>query len=123
MGVVLFDLRVGHFDDPPNSEAAELGKVIKESFTLMGKLNGGLEWFLLKYTDFKTPTFNKFCEALDFIFSISSKYVDKAMTELKEMSDGPEEEFVDNEGTKALKFPTKNGNISFLNELGGFLDS
>jgi len=104
MGVVLFDLRVGHFDDPPNSEAAELGKVIKESFTLMGKLNGGLEWFLLKYTDFKTPTFNKFCEALDFIFSISNKYVDKTMTELKEMSDGPEEEFVDNQAISLMSY-------------------
>lgn len=45
MGIIVFDSRVGLFDDPPNSEAVEMVKAINDSFKLMGKLNGGLESF------------------------------------------------------------------------------
>lgn len=98
MGIVVFDLRVGLFNDPPNRETAEMVKAINESFVLMGKLNGGLERLLLQYTCFKSSTYKKLCDNLDAVLRIGHKFVNTRMKKLKEMAEGGEE-FVENQGT------------------------
>ena len=90
MGIIVFDSRVGLFDDPPNSEAVEMVKAINDSFKLMGKLNGGLESFLLKYTCYKTSTFKTMCDVLDVVVKTSYKLVDKTMKKLQEKADDVE---------------------------------
>ena len=90
MGIIVFDSRIGLFDDPPNSEAIEMVKAVYDSFKLMGKLNGGLESFLLKYTCFKTSTFKTMCDVLDVVVKTSYKLVDKTMKKLQEKADDVE---------------------------------
>ena len=97
MGIVVFDLRVGLFDDPPNSDTAEMVKAINESFTLMGKLNGGAERLFLRYTSFKSSSYVKLCENLDTVLRIGHKFVNARVKKLQEMADGGEE-FVENQG-------------------------
>ena len=92
MGIIVFDSRIGLFDDPLNSDAIEMVKAVSDSFKLMGKLNGGLESFLLKYTYYKTSTFKTMCDALDVILKTSYKLVDKTMKKLQEKADDVEDD-------------------------------
>ena len=92
MGIIVFDSRIGLFDDPLNSEAIEMVKAVSDSFKLMGKLNGGLESFLLKYTYYKTSTFKTMCDALDVILKTSYKLVDKTMKKLQEKAHDVEDD-------------------------------
>ena len=92
MGITVFDSRIGLFDDPPNSKAIEMVKAINDSFKLMGKLNGGLESFLLKYTCYKTSTFKTMCDVLDVVLKTSYKLVNKTMKKLQEKADDVEDD-------------------------------
>ena len=92
MGITVFDSRIGLFDDPPNNKAIEMVKAINDSFKLMGKLNGGLESFLLKYTCYKTSTFKTMCDVLDVVLKTSYKLVAKTMKKLQEKADDVEDD-------------------------------
>ena len=98
MGIVVFDLRVGLFNDPPNDETVQMVKAINESFTLMGKLNGGFERLLLRYTSYKSSSYKKLCDNLDTVLRVGHGFVNERMKRLKEMADGGDE-FVENQGT------------------------
>ena len=91
-----FDERVGLYDDPPNQEIVKMIKATFDGFKYMGILNRGLEGLLYRFVN--TPSYKKFCESQDTLFSISQKFVDRKIIELNKMADDGGEFFA-NQGT------------------------
>ena len=95
VGTVAFDLRVGLYDDPPNQEIINMIKATFDGFKYLGNLNRG--WESQLYTLVTTPSYRKFCESQDTLFSIGQKVVDKKVADLKKLAEDGDE-FVENQG-------------------------
>lgn len=85
VGTMAFDIRVGLYDDPPNKETVKMIKANSERVKLVGKLNRGWERLLLGLV--WTPSYSKFCNAQDTVFSVGQAIVDKKVEELKNMAE------------------------------------
>lgn len=106
-----FDLRVGLYDDPPNQDIIKIIQATFDGFKYLGYLNRGWESQLYRFVT--TPSYRKFCETQDTLFSIGQKIVDRKVADLKKLTaDG--DEFVENQGRLSSKVSYDNIFFSFL---------
>ena len=85
MGTLVFDVRVGLYNDPPSEEAMRFIGAIHDVFqSLHAFVFGILEKHLYHYVN--TPNFVKLERAVDTSFEIGQGYIDKKMKDLKEMA-------------------------------------
>ena len=86
---MVFDERVGLYDDPPKEETAKMLKATLDTIVYMGKLSEGLEGLIFRF--FKTPSYWKYCEAEDTAIRIGQEIVNKEVLELKKMAEEGEQ--------------------------------
>lgn len=85
VGTLVFDVRVGLYNDPPSEEAMRFIGAIHDVFqSLHAFVFGILEKHLYHYVN--TPNFVKLERAVDTSFEIGQGYIDKKMKDLKEMA-------------------------------------
>lgn len=89
VGTMVFDVRIGLYDDPPNKETVKMIEATKETFRLLGVLCRGLENVLFPFVT--TPTYRKYCEVQDIAIDIGQRIVDNKVSELKKMAEEGEE--------------------------------
>ena len=89
VGTMVFDVRIGLYDDPPNKETVKMIEATKETFRLLGVLCRGLENVLFPFVT--TPTYRKYCEVQDISIDIGQRIVDNKVSELKKMAEEGEE--------------------------------
>ncbi|XP_031571785.1 uncharacterized protein LOC116305923 [Actinia tenebrosa] len=89
IGTMVFDARIGLYEDPPKEEPQRFIQSVHDLFHYTQQIMFGFENYLFKYFD--TPSWKKLCKAQDIAIEIGQKYVDKKIAELKEKLDNPEE--------------------------------
>ena len=103
VGTIVFDTRIGLYDDPPNKDEMEMIHATMETFGSWGKPLVGWESLLFRFA--MTPSYRKFCKPEDTMLAIGQKFVDKKVTELKKQAEQGMS-FVENQG-QSLKFRTR----------------
>lgn len=85
MGTLVLDARLGLYNDPPSAEGVRLIQGVNEAFECIQiLLFGFVEKNLLPYLD--TPSFKKFCKAMDSTDEVLRMFIDKKMKEIEEMA-------------------------------------
>ena len=85
VGTLVFDTRIGLYNDPPNEEAVRFIQAVEDMFICLGVLLlGFVEKNLLPYMD--TPSFKKLSKSLDIQTEIGMMFIDKKIKELEEMA-------------------------------------
>ncbi|KAL9959272.1 hypothetical protein ACROYT_G032582 [Oculina patagonica] len=85
VGTLVFDSRIGLYDDPPSEEAVKFIQAVDDIFQcLHNLLFGFVEKNLLPYID--TPSFKKLSKSLDIQSEIGMMYINKKIKELEEMA-------------------------------------
>ncbi|XP_078342285.1 1,25-dihydroxyvitamin D(3) 24-hydroxylase, mitochondrial-like [Oculina patagonica] len=85
VGTLVFDSRIGLYDDPPSEEAMKFIQAVDDMFKCLGKLMlGFVEKNLLPYMD--TPSFKKLSKSMDIQNEIGMMYINKKIKELEEMA-------------------------------------
>lgn len=85
MGTLVLDARLGLYNDPPSAEGVRLIQGVSEAFECIQiLLFGFVEKNLLPYLD--TPSFKKFCKAMDSTDEVLRMFIDKKMKEIEEMA-------------------------------------
>ena len=92
---MVFDTRVGLYNDPPNKDAMEIIRATVETFACWGKLLSGWESLLFRFAT--TPSYKKFCKAQDTLLAIGQKFVDNKVVELNKIREQGNS-FVDDQG-------------------------
>ena len=86
VGTLVFDDRVGLYDDPPSEEATRFIDAVNDVFAYSHiLLFGFVENLLLPYVD--TPSFKKLGKAMDTMAEIGEMFIKKKIKELEEMAD------------------------------------
>ena len=86
IGTVAFDTRLGLYDDPIPPEVLQFINEVQNFFALSHKLIFSATHRIAgPYID--TPLFKKFLKCADTILDIGQGFVEKKMTELKEMAE------------------------------------
>ena len=97
MGTLVFDTRVGLYNDPPSEEALRFIGSIHDTFqSLHAFVFGIVEKNLFQYMN--TPNFVKLERALDTSFEIGRGYIDKKMKDLEEMAHKGSDDSQESEG-------------------------
>ena len=99
VGTMVFDARVGLYDDPQNKDAVDMIHATLETFACWGKLVTGWESVLFRFAT--TPSYRKFCKAQDTMLAIGQKFVDNKVMELNNMAEQGNS-FVDDQGKCSL---------------------
>ena len=85
MGTLVLDARIGLYDDPPSEEGVRLIQGVEDVVECMQILIFGfVEKNLLPYVD--TPSFNKFCKAVDSNDEVLRIFINKKIKELEDMA-------------------------------------
>ena len=94
---MVFDTRVGLYNDPPSEEALRFIGSIHDTFqSLHAFVFGIVEKNLFQYMN--TPNFVKLERALDTSFEIGRGYIDKKMKDLEEMAHKGSDDSQESEG-------------------------
>ncbi len=101
VGTLVFDSRIGLYDDPPSEEAVKFIQAVEDMFKCLGNLLlGFVEKNLLSYMD--TPSFKKISKSLDIQNEIGMMYINKKIKELEEMANSRDDKSQENQGTVFL---------------------
>ena len=85
VGTLVFDTRIGLYNDPPNEEAVKFIQAVDDMFHCLQILVlGFVEKSLLPYMD--TPSFKKLSKSLDTQTKIGMMFINKKIKELEEMA-------------------------------------
>ncbi len=85
VGTLVFDTRIGLYDDPPSEVAIKFIHAVHDTFaSLHILLFGFVEKSFLPYMD--TPAFKKLSKSLDTQNEVAMMYINKKMKELEEMA-------------------------------------
>ena len=85
MGTLVFDTRIGLYNDPPNEEAVKFIQAVDDLFNCLQILIlGFVEKSLLPYMD--TPAFKRLSKSLDTQTEIGMMFINKKFKELEEMA-------------------------------------
>ena len=94
---MVFDTRVGLYNDPPSEEALRFIGSIHDTFqSLHAFVFGIVEKNLFQYMN--TPNFVKLERALDTSFEIGRGYIDRKMKDLEEMAHKGSDDSQESEG-------------------------
>ena len=97
MGTLVFDARVGLYNDPPSEEALRFIGSIHDAFQSLHVFFFGIvEKKLFQYMN--TPNFVKLERALDTSFEIGRGYIDRKMKDLEEMAHKGSDDSQESEG-------------------------
>ena len=85
VGTLVFDTRIGLYDDPPNEEAVKFIQAVDDMFMCLHIfVLGFVEKNLLPYID--TPSFKKLSKSLEIQNEIGMKFINKKVKELEDMA-------------------------------------
>ncbi|KAK3747136.1 hypothetical protein QZH41_015124 [Actinostola sp. cb2023] len=88
IGTLVFDARIGLYEDPPRNEPLRFIKAVNDLFECLHNLEVGPEKMF--FTKFNTPSFKKLCQAIDVIRASAQIYMDVKREELKEDLNNPD---------------------------------
>jgi len=109
VGTMVFDARVGLYDDPQNKDAVDMIHATLETFACWGKLVTGWESVLFRFAT--TPSYRKFCKAQDTMLAIGQKFVDNKVMELNNMAEQGNS-FVDDQVVPLLTYLIMKGEFT-----------
>lgn len=96
---MVFDTRIGLYNDPPTEKAMTFIQSVDDAFKYMHNLMFGfVEKNLVPYIN--TPSFNKFSKAMDTGMEIGEMFVNKKIKELDEIANRGDSQ--ENEGEVVL---------------------
>ena len=83
--MVVFDTRLGLFDEIPPEKPLQFIKAVDDFFTHSQPLEFGAQRFFMHYVE--TSDWKKMCDAHDTAMAIGQEYVNKKLDELQNMGD------------------------------------